>query len=590
MAASSQRKPRSLEERARSLVRRRHKVKDPIVVRTADDTLRTTNQAIHLLQVASLSDANGPHYAIVLDEAGKEMDLAAINQRDGVQYFAGAAAAPPPPAPLAPVAGITVSPTENHLVLDQGEAHDETVTVTVPANAAIPQADVYFLADATASMGGILAAVQAGATNILAALTTTGLDLAYGVGNYKDFPDDPFCFQHQLNPTDVVADVTSAIGAWAASGGSDTPEGQLFALDRLAEPPGGTIGWRPGSKRILVWFGDAPGHDPVCAAISGATDITEASATAKLVAEQITVLAISVANPGLDADPRPISTDYVGACGAPGGAAGQATRIADATGGQAVGGINAATIVDTIIDLLKAAVSTINNLKLVPAGATAPFVTSITPAGGYGPLHTDKEHKLQFQVRFTGAVPCTDDEQVLTGSLDVVVDGVVVAHKAVEVKVPACKPAYSYSVKFICGSQPDRPCDCAPVRPGSYATEINLHNYHGVDVEVEKRVVPLVLAGAPSGREPRWAGPRATDITTLPPHSATMDDCCRIAELLLGAPTPSSTPLTIGLLEITSSQALSVTAVYTVSDPKSGRISIDVEQIHANTITKEQPS
>ena len=588
--AASQGKPRSLEDRARNLVRRRHKIKDPIVLQAADDTLRTTDQAIHQFQVTSLSDANGPHYTVVLDEAGKELDLAAISQRDGVEYFAAAAAAPPSRAPLAPVTGITVSPTQNHLVLDQGETHDETITVTVPPNATIPQADVYFLADTTASMGGILAAVQAGANNILGALNTTGLNLAYGVGNYKDFPNDPFAFQHQLTPTNVAADVTNAIAAWAASGGSDTPEGQLFALDRLAEPPGGTIGWRPGSKRILVWFGDAPGHDPVCAAISGAADVTETSATAKLVAEQITVLAISVSNPGLDADPKPISNDYVGACGAPGGAAGQATRLAAATGGRAVSGINAATIVDTIIDLVKAAVSTINNLNLVPAGGATPFVTSITPAGGYGPLQTDKEHKLQFQVRFTGVVACTDTEQVFSGSLDVVVDGVVAAQKTLEVKVPACKPVHSYTVKFLCGSQPDCPCDCAPVRPGSYATEINLHNYHGVDVELQKQLVPLVLAGAPGGREPRWVGPRATDTITLPPHSATMDDCCRIAELLLGAPAPSPIPLTIGLLEITSSEELSVTAVYTVSDPKSGRISIDVQQIQANRITKEQPS
>ena len=48
-------------------------------------------------------------------------------------------------------------------------------------------------------------------------------------------------------------------------------EGQLFALDRLAndvDPNGGDIGRRPGAKRIIVWFGDQPGHDPVCAAIT----------------------------------------------------------------------------------------------------------------------------------------------------------------------------------------------------------------------------------------------------------------------------------------------------------------------------------
>src|SRR5207249_1219633 len=56
--------------------------------------------------------------------------------------------------------------------------------------------------------------------------------------------------------------VAGAINAWQADGGGDTPEAQLFALDQVAQCPG--TGWRPGAKRIIVWFGDAPGHEPVC--------------------------------------------------------------------------------------------------------------------------------------------------------------------------------------------------------------------------------------------------------------------------------------------------------------------------------------
>src|SRR5262249_2867156 len=150
---------------------------------------------------------------------------------------------------------------------------------------------VYFLADTTGSMGGILAAVQAGAANILNSLNGLGLDLAYGVGNYKDFPfdaaQDPYAFKHQLNPTNVVTNVQGAINAWSALGGVDTPEANLFALHKLAEAPGGPIGWRAGSQRIIVWFGDAPGHDPVCKAISGEpADVTEASVTAELIAQK----------------------------------------------------------------------------------------------------------------------------------------------------------------------------------------------------------------------------------------------------------------------------------------------------------------
>jgi len=583
----SRKKLESLDDLALKLIRKKYKIKSPIVVDRRQDVLRATQEIIYQFRAVSSADANGPQYMVVLDQAGAELDLEQISQRDNVEYFAVTVS----PAIVgdtgilaAPTAGITINPIENNLVLNQGDTFDEVITVTVPANAGVPKADIYFLADTTASMTSILAAVQTGANNILTTLNGLGLDFAYGVGNYKDFPNDPFAFQHQLSPTNVAVDVTNAINAWTASGGNDIPEGQFFALDRLAEPPSGAIGWRTGSKRIIVWFGDAPAHDPVCAAISGlGADITEVSVTAKLVAEQITVLAISTATPGLDDNPTPQSTDYVGACGAPGGAAGQGTRIANTTGGKFVSGIDPTTVVNTIIDLVKAAVSTINNINLVPAGATAPFVTSITPAAGYGPLATDKEHKLEFKVRFTGVETCRDKEQVFNGTLDVVADGVVVAQKRVEIKVSACAPVelYSYNVKFVCGVQPECVCECVSVRPGIYATEINIYNYHSVEIKVEKKFIPVVFAGAPSGREPRVAQPRAVDRIKLPPHSATMDDCCRIAEVLFGSTPSSSIPLTIGFLEITSTEELSVTAVYTASDLASESVYIDVEQINA---------
>lgn len=140
---------------------------------------------------------------------------------------------------------------------------------------------------------------------------------------------------------------------------------------------------------------------------------------------------------------------------------------------------------------------------------------------------------------------------------------------------------FQYVVNFVCGTQEDCPCECAPVRPGIYATEINIHNPHEKDARIRKYVIPVVFSGAVIGREPRTAGRKAIDRIVLPPHAATMDDCCRIGDLLIGGKPSSSMPLTIGILEIVSSVELQITAVYTVSDLKSGRVSIDVEQIKA---------
>jgi hypothetical protein len=49
----------------------------------------------------------------------------------------------------------------------------------------------------------------------------------------------------------------------------------------------------------------------------------------------------------------------------------------------------------------------------------------------------------------------------------------------------------------------------------------------GETVEIRKRVIPVVLTGGPIGREPKVAKLRAEDLIKLPPHTATMDDCCR---------------------------------------------------------------
>lgn len=342
--------------------------------------------------------------------------------------------------------GVTIDPTVNNFALAQGETWNETITVTVPAGVGASKADVYLLADTTGSMGGPIASVKAGASDIVNGLVAElpGVDLAFGVGDYKDFPYDPYAFQHAQSVTTDTTAVQTAIAGWSASGGGDGPEGQLFAYDRIADdaaPLGGTIGWRADAERILVVFGDAPGHDAICAAISGlGYDITEGSVTTKLVNAGITFMGISTMT-GYPAgmDDNPVGFDYNSVCGAPGGTAGQASRIAAATGGAHVMGVNSGEMVQQIKDLITSAVTTINALSLVPTGGTAQFVSAIAPAT-YGPLTSDVAHTLTFTVGWLGTVPCSDTEQVFTGTLDVVADGSVVAAKQVTITVPKCPP------------------------------------------------------------------------------------------------------------------------------------------------------
>jgi hypothetical protein len=208
----------------------------------------------------------------------------------------------------------------------------EVTTPPIP-----PNPDIYFMADTTASMDDVIEAVGDDADDIMAAILTAQPTAQFGAGNYRDYPNTVPPFANQQSITDDTASVSAAISAWSAGGGNDWPEGQLYALDRLAE--GTDIDWRGIGTKIVVWFGDAPGHDPVPMAATGlGYDITEATVTADLVAAGIKVIAISVDTgyyaDGTDDDPNVGGLDYALAYGiVEDGSAGQASRIAAATGG-----------------------------------------------------------------------------------------------------------------------------------------------------------------------------------------------------------------------------------------------------------------
>ena len=57
----------------------------------------------------------------------------------------------------------------------------------------------------------------------------------------------------------------------------------------------------------------------------------------------------------------------------------------------------------------------------------------------------------------------------------------------------AVGPPCIYSIKFICGDQPAipslKPPSEPPVKPGNYATAINIHNFHQIPVTIQKSAV-----------------------------------------------------------------------------------------------------
>ena len=255
----------------------------------------------------------------------------------------------------------------------------ESVTIhkeVTTGELAVADPEIYLLADTTGSMSSVISSVKSDMTSILGSV-----EAKFGAGDYKDFPYDSYAFNNRQSITDDDSLVTAAINSMSASGGSDGSEGQLYALHRIAQSDAGFSG---DSTKIIVWFGDAPAHDSVCSAISGeGSDLTEASVTAELTGAGIVVIAISTTTgyySGMDDDPTMSASDYSGYCTI-GGTAGQATRIAAATGGVHLTGVDASEIKDAIIDAIGTVTETTDVVpdasECVAAGLEVSFVPVI---------------------------------------------------------------------------------------------------------------------------------------------------------------------------------------------------------------------
>ena len=205
-----------------------------------------------------------------------------------------------------------------------------------------------------------------------------------------------------LNANDALSQ--TALTGLTAGGGGDLPEGQIFALQQVAT----ATSWRAGSQRILIWVGDAPGHNP-------SNGATEASAIAALAAQGIIVIAASsTSGPGLNA-----------ACSTLDCTAGQATRIAAgaAAGSVFLGTFSDATINAQIQTAITNAIAMYSKVSLqvspVPAGVTV----NISPASITGTFDRSILRTFNFTVTFTGTFPgnypfninaLIDDVQALT--------------------------------------------------------------------------------------------------------------------------------------------------------------------------------
>jgi VPDSG-CTERM motif/von Willebrand factor type A domain len=282
----------------------------------------------------------------------------------------------------------SISPSTFSGSVDVGSSLSVSKTVTV--NAGTPtsaQVDVYFLADTTGSMGGEVGAVQASASSLLSSLSGLG-NVAFGVGEYKDDPAtsfDPYAFRMNSNISTSAAAAQAGINLWGASGGGDIPEADLNGLTQAADQ----AKWRTGSQKIIVWFGDAPSHDPSLGATLSSTE-------AALNAQHIKVEAINVGD--LDGQ-------------------GQATAITKATKGTLFNGIDQSGLVAAIEDAVTSSFATYSTVGIDTSGVPAGVGVKVTPGSITGSFSRSADATYSFNVGFTGVTAGTYDFS-LFGTVD----------------------------------------------------------------------------------------------------------------------------------------------------------------------------
>ena len=219
--------------------------------------------------------------------------------------------------------GAGVSPATYDASVNPGDTVHVTKTVSTPEIP--PKPDIVLVVDETGSMGPAIANVKSEMGSIVSTVQGAQPQAQFAIASYKDVGDGAEFFQVETGLTGSQATAQTAIDSLSASGGGDTPEGQINALWEVGSG-GNAIAFRPDSSRIVVWFGDASGHDP-----SGGH--SEADATASLTGVGAQVIAINVESGGADGL----------------NATGQAQRIAAATSGTFFPSVTPGNVASTIL-------------------------------------------------------------------------------------------------------------------------------------------------------------------------------------------------------------------------------------------------
>ncbi|MBI5489232.1 MAG: VWA domain-containing protein [Deltaproteobacteria bacterium] len=270
---------------------------------------------------------------------------------DGVEHLAGT-------DPLNPDSFIP--PTDYYVILPYEDPPQER---ELEFTARLGRGDVFFLVDTTGSMATAIANVRTSLSGVIVpALDAAIADVVMGVGDFRDFPVDPWgqagdwTFTLRQTVTNDIGAVQSALDGLRVGGGGDTPEAQM---EGLYDSSGGSCStgsgfgaacFREDSHPIIVVVTDAPAHngsDSINNYDGSVTARSWSETMATLNSHEVKILGAAVKIGIFPAEGRP---DMEAAARA----TGSFNRAGDPTVYPATGGQVSDVVVGGIVDLVGA--------------------------------------------------------------------------------------------------------------------------------------------------------------------------------------------------------------------------------------------
>ncbi|MFN9809990.1 MAG: hypothetical protein ACK6CU_10205 [Deltaproteobacteria bacterium] len=263
--------------------------------------------------------------------------------------------------------------------------------------ARLGRADIFFLVDTTGSMGLAISNVTSSlSTTIVPAVNDAIADAQMGVGDYRDFPVDPYgdagdwAFRVRQTMTEDVSAVQTALRALRAGGGNDTPESATQGLfqsvsDDSCPDAFGAACFRLMTHPILVLVTDAPFHNGP----DRSNDYGDAVRDARRWDETVAALNendTNVVGVAVDSAPFPLPFPLPIASEPDLRALATATNSRSSTGGltvyTAASGAVSGSVVDGIVDLVGAATQDVSARDIDDDADTldaTQFITALTP-------------------------------------------------------------------------------------------------------------------------------------------------------------------------------------------------------------------